>query len=169
MDPIPPVDRTDVRFQVGMQLRELLRLAPSVHSRLASDIGVGVTDAQALDHAMAALPSPLGVGDLAHNLGIRSASATVAVDRLVSSGHMERAPHPTDKRRTSLVPTDSAYADAGRAAAPLISAIRSLTAGLDKETADEVHQFLEDAIEVLRAFADRADAEDPVEDPSTGP
>ncbi len=165
---MPAFDRTDVRFQVGMQLRELLRLAPSVHSRLASDIGIGVTDAQALDHAMAALPEPLGVGDLAHNLGIRSASATVAVDRLVSSGHMQRAAHPTDKRRTSLVPTESAYADARRAAAPLVNAIRGLTADLDDGTAERIHTFLAEAIDVLRAFADHADEEEPSEDPSNG-
>lgn len=166
---MPPVDRTDVRFQVGMQLRELLRLAPSVHSRLASDIGIGVTDAQALDHAMAALPEPMGVGDLAHNLGIRSASATVAVDRLVSSGHMKRAAHPTDKRRTSLVPTESAYADARRAAAPLIGAIRGLTADLDDDTAAHIRTFLAEAIDVLRAFADHSDEEESPENPSSAP
>ncbi|MFD1824756.1 MarR family winged helix-turn-helix transcriptional regulator [Mumia zhuanghuii] len=164
---MPPIDRNDVRFQVGMQLRELLRLAPSVHARLASDIGIGITDAQALDHAMAALPDPMGVGDLAHNLGIRSASATVAVDRLVSSGHMERASHPTDKRRTSLVPTDSAYTDAARAAAPLITAIRSLTGELDDEVADQIHVFLAEAIDLLRGFADHDDTEESLGDPSS--
>ncbi|MGH1563981.1 MarR family winged helix-turn-helix transcriptional regulator [Mumia sp. DW29H23] len=166
MDSLPSVDRTDVRFMLGMQLRELLRLAPSVHARLAAEIGIGVTDALALDHAMASLPDPMGVGDLAHRLGIRSASATVAVDRLVSSGHMERTPHPTDRRRTSLQPTDSAYADARRASAPLVTAIRELTGDLDDESAARVHAFLEQAILVLRNYADHVEPVSP-QDPST--
>jgi DNA-binding MarR family transcriptional regulator len=156
VDSLPPVDPTDVRFTLGMQLRELLRVAPSVHARLASEIGIGVTDALALDNAMAALPHPLGVGDLAHRLGIRSASATVAVDRLVSSGHMERTPHPTDRRRTSLQPTGSAYSDARRALTPLISAIRELTYDLDEESARTITTFLDDAIAILREYADHA-------------
>lgn len=154
---MPDLDRSDPRFQVGMQLRELLRLAPSVHARLAADIGIGITDALALDNAMAALPDGLGVGDLAHRLGIRSASATVAVDRLVASGHMQRDRHPSDGRRTNLVPTDTAYADARRATAPMVTAIRQLTAGLDDDDAQRIHGFLAEAITLLREFADHSD------------
>lgn len=43
--------------------------------------------------------------DLARILSITSASVTVLVDRLERSGHVERRPHPTDRRSTVVVAT----------------------------------------------------------------
>lgn len=41
--------------------------------------------------------------DLAEHLGISSASTTKLLDRLEAGGHMERRPHPTDRRALALV------------------------------------------------------------------
>lgn len=43
--------------------------------------------------------------DLSRVLGITSASVTVLVDRLEQSGHVERRPHPSDRRSTIVVAT----------------------------------------------------------------
>ncbi|MFD1714964.1 MarR family winged helix-turn-helix transcriptional regulator [Amnibacterium flavum] len=43
--------------------------------------------------------------DLAERLNISSASVTVMLDRLERSGHIERRPHPTDRRAIVVVAT----------------------------------------------------------------
>ena len=43
--------------------------------------------------------------DLAKRLHISTASTTLLIDRLVSSGHVVRSPHPTDRRSVVLTPT----------------------------------------------------------------
>lgn len=40
--------------------------------------------------------------DIAHSVGISSASTTKLIDRLVAGGHLSRAPHPNDKRRICI-------------------------------------------------------------------
>ena len=40
--------------------------------------------------------------DIAHEVGISSASTTKLIDRLVAGGHLNRAPHPTDRRTTCI-------------------------------------------------------------------
>ena len=48
--------------------------------------------------------------DLADHLAISSASTTKLLDRLTASGHLTRAPHPSDRR--SLILTSTPYAHA---------------------------------------------------------
>lgn len=55
--------------------------------------------------ARGALLSPK---DLADGLEISSASTTTLIDRLEKAGHLERRPHPHDRRALVLVPTAQA-------------------------------------------------------------
>lgn len=48
---------------------------------------------------------PLAVGSLAEATGSSLASTSSLADRLVRSGHLERGPDPTDRRRVLLVAT----------------------------------------------------------------
>ncbi|WP_144794004.1 MarR family winged helix-turn-helix transcriptional regulator [Microbacterium paludicola] len=45
--------------------------------------------------------------DIAHEVGISSASTTKLVDRLEAAGHLVRVPHPTDRRTTCIEVTES--------------------------------------------------------------
>lgn len=146
-------DRAEADYLIGQVLRDLLRLAPDVNAALAHRVGVGVSDVMALDY-LTAEPDPLGVVDLAHRLGMRSASATVLVDRLVAAGHVTRHAHPTDGRRTALHATDHAREEARAALAPLIRDINAVTADLDEQTAMQVLTFLTRVCAVLARFAD---------------
>lgn len=143
---------TETTRQIGQALRQLLRLAPEVHTTLAARVGVGVTDMLALDHLTTDPDPTIGVVDLAHRLGIRSASATVLVDRLVAAGHVQRAPHPTDRRRTSLNLTDHAREEAQAALAPLITDLSAITATLDRSTAAAILGYLNDVCAALEQF-----------------
>ncbi len=147
----------EVRYRIGQSLRDLLRLAPAVNTELAHHLGVGVSDLMALDYLTAGA-EPLGVVDLAHRLGMRSASATVLVDRLAAAGHVTRQPHPTDGRRTVVHATDHARQEARDALAPLIHAINAAAADLDERTAAEVLRFLTRVRAVLADFAHTPDS-----------
>ncbi|UOX91862.1 MarR family winged helix-turn-helix transcriptional regulator [Amycolatopsis sp. FBCC-B4732] len=140
-----------VALRVNFALRELLSLAHDVQAALARRLGLGATDVQALQHL--AFGTPMGTVDLAHALKIRSASATVLVDRLEAAGHVRRGPHPSDGRRITLVLSEAARDEVRVALAPLVDAVTRLTDGLAPEHAEVVARFLGDTTEVLRAYA----------------
>ena len=45
--------------------------------------------------------------DIAHHLGMSTASTTKLLDRLTRAGHVERRPHPHDRRARTIVLTDA--------------------------------------------------------------
>jgi DNA-binding MarR family transcriptional regulator len=140
-----------VRRQIGLAVRDLLRVAPAVHARLAERLSIGPTDLSALDITTSGA-EPMGVVELSRRLGIRSASTTVLVDRLVASGHLQRSPHATDRRRTSLAATDAAHRDVRAALEPLISDISAITGDLDPRSAAVVLAFLREVTATLERF-----------------
>lgn len=138
-------------LRVNLALRDLLALAHDVQLALARRLGLGATDVQALQHLATGVP--MGTVDLAHALKIRSASATVLVDRLEAAGHVRRDRHPSDGRRITLVVAEAARAEIRAALAPLVDAVTRLTAELAPGEAEVVAKFLGDTTEVLRAYA----------------
>lgn len=142
---------------IGQQLHALLLLAPAVHAELAARVGVGVTDLLALDHTTSAA-NELGVVELAALLKIRSASATVLVDRLVARGHLERGPHSTDGRRTSLHPTDTAHSEVRAALAPLVEDLGDITGDLTSTEAQVVLRVLRQVNAALGRFTEASSA-----------
>src|SRR5689334_11260158 len=111
-------------MDVATALRRLLASTHDVENTLANRLGLGVTDVVALQHLVD--HPDVGPVDLAHLLRIRSASATALVDRLEAAGHLSRTPHPTDRRRVLLAPTESATAEVVGVLAPLLGAIAAL-------------------------------------------
>lgn len=142
---------SEIRDRIGRQIRQLLRAAPAVHAELARRVGVGVTDLLALDHVTSA-PAPLGVVELSELLKVRSASATVLVDRLVASGHVQRHPHDTDRRRIGLHATPAARLEVRAALCPLLDDISQIVGELDAREASVVLRFLTDLTTALEHF-----------------
>ncbi|HEY2191520.1 MAG TPA: MarR family transcriptional regulator, partial [Actinomycetospora sp.] len=91
--------------------------------------------------------------ELARRLGIRSASASVLVDRLVHAGHLARVPDPDDGRRTRLVATDHARREALRALGSLLEGLDALTGPLDDRDAAVVRDFLRAATTTMQRAA----------------
>ncbi|QGK71828.1 MarR family transcriptional regulator [Allosaccharopolyspora coralli] len=147
-----PIDR-----EIASALRGLMQLQPQVERALAGRLGVGTTDVAAVDQLVSAPAAP-GVVELADRLGIRSASATVLVDRLVAAGHVERSRHPTDRRRVTLHTTESARTEVLTALSPLLTAIGEVTSELDEDTADTVLRFLAEVVDRTRAFTNASPA-----------
>ena len=87
-----------VRVMVGMARWRDAERDLGAHTR--TRMNLGETDMEALRLLVAAknenrLVTP---GAIAEHLGISTASTTKLLDRLAAAGHIERAPHPTDRR-----------------------------------------------------------------------
>lgn len=81
--------------------------------------------------------------DLAVHLGISSASTTVLVDRLVASGHVSRAKHPSDGRAVVLAVTPTTHADMQETFGDMHRRMMAVAKQLDPTEATIVTAFLE--------------------------
>lgn len=142
----------DEREEIGTALRRLLQAGREMHTAMARRLDLRMIDLQAIDHVVTA-EEPLGPVELARRLGIRSASASVLVDRLVEAGHLARVPDPDDGRRTRLVATDHAREEALRALVPLLAELSTLTDELDDRDASVVLDFLQRTTAAMRQAA----------------
>src|SRR5512140_54113 len=79
--------------------------------RVSTGMDMNETDMQALQAVVEAEGRGvvLTPRELAAHLGISSASTTKLLDRLTASGHLSRAPHPSDRRSLVLVATPHAH------------------------------------------------------------
>lgn len=130
------------------EARELLVAAAIANHVIARQLGLGLTDLTALDHLLA--DGPLGTGELAERLGMRSPSATAVLDRLEAAGHVRRTVHPTDRRRVLVEPTPAGRASAERALRPLVAELDELAAGLTPPEQQLVDDHLRGIARILR-------------------
>ncbi len=137
---------------VSWALREVNRLTSPVDRTVSRLLDLGHTETQALDLLMEN-PSGMGPVELGNALGIRSASATALVDRLEAAGHVRRHPHPTDRRRQVVVPTDAARRSAIGVLAPLLADIDVLAAELSPAEAAVVERYLRGVADAMRRFS----------------
>jgi DNA-binding MarR family transcriptional regulator len=142
---------TDADIDVANALRVLLSRTHDVEAALARRLGMGVSDVIALQHLVDG--ADLGPVDLGNLLRMRSASATVLVDRLQSAGHVRRVRHPTDGRRVVLALTDSARAEAGAALAPMLGALGAVIADFTSDEQRTIARFLHRATGAMADFA----------------
>ena len=137
--------------ETARALRDALRIAGDTRAALARRLGLDATDAAAIDHLVSS-PEPLGPVELGNRLGIRSASATTLVDRLVQAGHVARTPHPHDRRRLSLQVTESAVGEVLEALRPMLVGVDRAVARLTPEQAEAATAFLREVTEVMREY-----------------
>ena len=84
------------------------RLAEEAMRRRTRDsMHMGTTDLQALRFLIKAQGEDRIVSgrDVADHLGMTSASVTALLDRLTKSGHVQRTPHPTNRRSNMVTAT----------------------------------------------------------------
>ncbi|GAA2147231.1 MarR family winged helix-turn-helix transcriptional regulator [Kitasatospora kazusensis] len=153
----PPPRGGELGGPVSWALRQVLLANRDAEQALARHLGLGVNDVTAMEHLLGA-PEGLGPMDIAQRLGIRSASATVLVDRLEEAGHVTRVPHRTDRRRTVVQPTQHARAEIVRALLPLVAAVEDAAAGLSETERSIVVHFLDRAAERIRDEAGKLNA-----------
>jgi DNA-binding MarR family transcriptional regulator len=80
--------------------------------------------------------------DITRYLGISSASTTVLLQRLETSGFIERRPSPVDRRAIEIYPTPAAESDTGPMLAAAQRHMADSTQNLSPEEAEVVRRFL---------------------------
>lgn len=80
--------------------------------------------------------------DIAEHLGISSASTTKLLDRLTESGHVQRQPHPHDRRARIVVLTDAARQEFQRHFAKRMERMRAGMASFSDDELRAITAFL---------------------------
>jgi DNA-binding MarR family transcriptional regulator len=114
---------------------------------LSRSMGISVPEMIALEHLDSA--GTIGPSELAHRLQLTTGAVTALADRLEQSGHVRRAPHPTDRRRVMLKRTPKADEDLTREIAPMAMEILELAEGLNHEDRQAVGGFLDAFITII--------------------
>jgi DNA-binding MarR family transcriptional regulator len=143
--------------ELSRALRVVQQAGAEANLELARRLGIGLTDLHAMNHIFSGAV-PIGPVELGQRLGIRSASATALVDRLEHSGHVRRQPHPDDRRRVTLVPSEQAAVRTMAAMAPMLAGIEAAAARLSDTERDAVTRFLTEAAEAMRNYARGGDS-----------
>jgi DNA-binding MarR family transcriptional regulator len=142
----------DAASDITWALRSVFVGYGAANMTLARKVGLSTNDLAAMEHLFAGDPD-LGPVELGQRLGMRSASATAMVDRLEQAGHIERQPHPTDRRRRTLAVTPHALQELGAVLGPLVGELSEASQLLTKKERAIVMRYLEAVAEVLQRHA----------------
>src|SRR5262245_3239520 len=101
----------------------------SLHLRRAvmRRTGLTATEFDALEHLV---ETPSAPSELARLLDVTTAASTGVVDRLERRGHIERRPHPQDRRRTEVHITGSGREEMTTHLRPMLLALQALDDGM---------------------------------------
>lgn len=130
-------------------LQDLVDVAAQVPHEVARQAGLSTSELHSLRHLMV---SPMGPVELARALGVTSAAASGVVDRLVARGHAERRAHPSDRRRTEVLVTESGRAEVFRRLAPMFAALSALDSSLSENDRVVVERYLRGASAAIRSL-----------------
>lgn len=154
---LKPPDGTETEVRATTRLLYRLAVAfAEADTVLAGRLGLGPSDYLAMKHLMTS-QSPLGPAELGKLLGISSGSATGLVDRLERAGHIQRRPHPGDRRRLVIQPTPAATQRFLTQLTPLADALDRLAAELTPPQQEIVERFLTQAIATHQDFCRNAE------------
>lgn len=143
-------------------LRECTNAAGRVRGVVAAQAGLSTSELVALEHLVR---GPLGPAELARRLEVSSAAVTGIVDRLASHGHVTRAPHEMDRRRTQVLVTASGREEVLQRLLPMFRALRELDESFDEAERAVVERYLRGAAMAFREMTEPVAAEPVVPEP----
>ena len=116
-----PAGRDEPVADAARKLRALIMAGERYRVALASSIGLGTTESQAIGYLF--VHGSRGQSDLARDLGLTSSAATALVDRLERRGVAVRTRHANDRRRLQVWLTERGEALAVRSQEPLLDTL----------------------------------------------
>jgi DNA-binding MarR family transcriptional regulator len=149
-------DRTRRGVAVLTALRDYRAAEAAMRRRTRSAMRMGETDLLAIRFLLKREGEGRTVSpkDLAAHLGISSASTTVLIDRLVRSGHVERRPHPTDRRALVIAPTIASDDEVRATLGEMHRRMIEVAEALDADDAAAVLGFLERMRDAVDSVSD---------------
>ncbi len=131
-------------LRVIESLRDYRAAERAMRLRTREAMKMGEADLKALRFLLKAEAEgrPVTPTELRTYLGMKSSSVTIMLDRLTASGHVRRAPHPTDRRSLLITATPGADEEVRHTLARMHERMLAVAAGLDDPQADTVTAFL---------------------------
>ncbi|MEV4614939.1 MarR family winged helix-turn-helix transcriptional regulator [Kitasatospora sp. NPDC049258] len=155
----PPRTGAPAGDELSEALREVLTLTQLARATLSERLSMPLTNVEAVEHVAMATGAgdPIGPVELSRRLGVTSAAGTQSVNRLVTEGHLTRAPHPHDRRRQVLDVTDSGFAHVMGELAPLLRLLHQAGEGLDEGERAAARRYLNNVAEAYRTYLTSGD------------
>lgn len=132
-------------------VRDLVRSDDAMRRATGKRMALVPSDLRATRFVMAAEREGVAVTprDVARHLGLTTAATTTVLDRLVEAGHVQRLPHPTDRRSKVVVVTEHARREAHVALHEVHERMRAAAAGVPPEARPAVLTFLRAMTEAM--------------------
>ena len=140
----------------SVSMRNFLTAHDEMQRRQARRMGLNATDMQTL--RLLELHGPLGPTELARRLDLRSASVTVVLDRLESTGFIERVRDDHDRRRVTVRALPHAVDLLFDTWAPVVRALDDVGHKLTAAQQRAVCSFFDDITAVLERHSETEDA-----------
>ncbi|HWS37951.1 MAG TPA: MarR family winged helix-turn-helix transcriptional regulator [Actinoplanes sp.] len=134
---------------VTLAVRDMIGSSRELAGRMAARMSMNATDMSAI--GLLVQHGPMGATELAAQLGIRTASATLLIDRLERSGHVVRTRDTVDRRRVTITETAVARQASVAAWAPIIRRFDEVCSALPEAEKAVVLDFLTRLTEVIAA------------------
>lgn len=146
--------------RVLQSLRTYRAVEQAMRRRTRESMKMGEADLRALRFLLRAeeegrLATP---ADLAALLGMKSSSITIMLDRLTASGHVQRAPHPNDRRSIVITATPGADEEVRETLGQMHERLLAVAASLDEDQARVVGAFLGRLTETLDRLNEHTEA-----------
>lgn len=137
---------------IPLLIREIYQLSQRFERRLGASLSVNTTDLAAMEHLMEG--GPMTPSELATRLEMSTAATTHVIDRLVAVGHVERRPHPVDRRKIVVVPAPASVARAFEELAPMIAGVGAAADAYSAEEQAVISGFLSSVVDLYAGLVD---------------
>lgn len=147
----PATPREHAVMRVLQAIRAFSDAMDRMHSGMKGDMDMNATDLAALRMLIMWEQREQSVSphDVARHLRISTASTTKLLDRLSASGHVERRPHPSDRRARVIVLTDESRRSFYRHFGGRLQGMRRVADGYTDEELALITRFLGELGEVF--------------------
>lgn len=149
-------NRTELERLLAADLRALSAESDQIGRLFAGRHGLSANDFRALLHVMVADDGgdPLTAGQLRSRMGLSGAAITYLVERMMASGHIERAPDPGDRRKVQLRYSEHGMDVAMEFFGPLSAHTKGALAEFDDDELATAHRVMAALVGGLQAFED---------------
>ncbi|NVM93973.1 MarR family winged helix-turn-helix transcriptional regulator [Arthrobacter wenxiniae] len=130
--------------RASVLIREILVLNEVMEFMMRRQMDLNETDFQAMQHLLK--QRSMSPGELAQALHLTAAATTTVIDRLVAKGHAERTPHPTDRRRWQISPSEDSIRRTMEKIMPMILEVDSKVRSYDDDGQRVIVDFLDSVV-----------------------
>lgn len=128
-------------------VRDVLVLNETMEFIMRREMDINETDFQAMQHLLKL--RSMSPGELAQMLHLTPAATTTVIDRLVTKGHVHRTPHPTDRRRWVISPSEESVKSAMEMLMPMILDVDRAVRGYGEHEQRVIVDFLSGVVQSM--------------------